>query len=455
MTLLQFWQQQLTIHRAAQTAAQQDLAAAQAVVQDATKRLADDQKKLAQASTDIAATRAQLAATANPADGAALLSTLTGFIISQRARQGVVLDDEDEIAAAQAAVTSAGATLARATARIAATQATVSTVTADHTRREAYKSAIAAPALNTVKADATAVLASAVMKRATARIGKNFPAEILTIADKRRATRVKRLKSLQANVDAAQDALGARGAADNGLAGATAPKAIAFQRAERAVANYVATAVARLAAARAVLGKLEAIEVDTKGTVPDVLTAAEKAQLTAEKEAGKAAEPAAEVVDAALNGVFAAQDALAVQILTSIETDVDALSTDPKVAAERAAIDTASTAFKNALATFTAANKSALDQWEVAIPDAAWSVLLDYETATAALTELAAIDPAALTTAMDNAQSDYATARGAAEVAQRRADCLGDVIALRQDALDAAQKVITARLPSAIRGDSY
>jgi hypothetical protein len=204
-----------------------------------------------------------------------------------------------------------------------------------------------------------------------------------------------------------------------------------------------------------VLGRLEAIEVDTTGTVPDVLTAAEKAQLAAQKTAGAAAEPTAETLDGDLNGVLTAQDALATQILTSIVADVDALATDPNVAAKRAAVATAVTTFKTALTAFAAANKSDLDQWEATIPDPAWGALLDYLGAKAALTELAGVDPAALATAMDTAENDAAAARAAAAVAQRRADYLGDAIALRQQIVDAARAALAARLLSAIRGDSY
>jgi len=82
-------------------------------------------------------------------------------------------------------------------------------------------------------------------------------------------------------------------------------------------------------------------------------------------------------------------------------------------------------------------------------------VLFDYEDAMATLNELAATDPAALSAAMDGAESAYVTALGAAAIAQRRLDRLADAIAFRQERLDAAQGAISARLLSAIRGDSY
>ena len=82
-------------------------------------------------------------------------------------------------------------------------------------------------------------------------------------------------------------------------------------------------------------------------------------------------------------------------------------------------------------------------------------MLLDYQEAMATLNELSTSDPAALSTAMDTAETDYVTALGAAAIAQRRIDYLGDAIALRQERLDSAQAAIAGRLFSAIRGDSY
>jgi len=56
---------------------------------------------------------------------------------------------------------------------------------------------------------------------------------------------------------------------------------------------------------------------------------------------------------------------------------------------------------------------------------------------------------------MDNAENDYATALQTAAVAERKVAMLAGEIARRQGRLDAAQGAIGARLPSAIRGDSY
>jgi len=455
LTTLQFWQQQLSIYQAEQAAAQSDLAAAQAQQKAANAQLAADLKSLDQITSSIAAMRAQLAVTTIPADANALVTQITAQIIQQRGLQGAVLDDQDAFDDASASVDAASATLARANARVTSVQATIAQVAIEDAQRQTLRQAVAAAPLSTLKADATSFLGSATVTHATTRLGKDFPTAILTIAGKRHDTRVNRLASLQTVLNDAQDALGTELATDGGTQGAATQKQIAFQRAQSVLAQYTATAASRFARAQAVLQMLEAIELATPGTVADVLSDAEKAQLTALSAAGAAAEPTAENIDTDLNAVFTAQDTLDAQILTQISANVDQLSTDPTVAAKRAAIATAWTTYKTAVATFAAANKGDLDQWEAVIPDSAWKVLLDYEEGMAALNDLSTTDPSALATAMDTAEGDYTTALAAAGLAQRRADFLGDAIALRQERLAAAQAAIANRLPSAIRGDSY
>lgn len=453
--LLVFWQQQLAIYQAEQKAAQDDLAKAQASLQTANAQLATDQKAFDKAGSDISAARAKLAVTTVPADANALITQITQMIIAQRGLQGAVLDDQDQLADLQASLDSAAATLARASARVANAQVSIATAQAEASRRDMYRAAVAASPLATLKADSAAFLASATVTHATTRVGKNFPDKLLAIAGKRHDTRVNHLKSLRTDLANSSDALATEQATDSGLAGAAAQKQTAFQRAQDTLANYVATAANSYTKAKAVMAALEAIELDASGTVPDVLTAAEKAQLTALTTAGATAEGTAETLDADLNGVFTAEGALQSQILASIAANVDALATDPNIAAKRTAIETARTTFKNALSTFAAADKKDLDQWEAVVPEAAWRVLLDYQQAMSTLNELSTTDPAALATAMDTTATDYVTALGAAAIAQRRLDYLGDAIALRQERLDSAQAALAGRLFSAIRGDSY
>ena len=456
-TLLQFWQQQLSIYRAEAQAAQLALADAQAGLAKAKNQLdgpTGDVKALAKATADIAATRAALA-TAEPADAEALLKQLVTQMITQRAQQGAVIDDQDDIAAQQSAADAASALVTRANARVTSISAKVNALKADDETRAALKGALGKAPLQTLKADATSLSGSPTPVNAKKRIDKNFPAEIVAIATKRHDTRIGCLSSLKTDAENAADAVGTGYATDGGLRGKAVQKKIAFERAQGALAGYVSTAATRFAQAKTALLALEAIELAPAGSVPDVLTAAEQAQVHGGdlKTKGAAAEPKAEDLDTDLNAVFAAQSALSAQLLTSIETDVDAISTDPQIATKRAAVTAARKKFSDDLAAFAA--KGDLDRWEAAIPDTAWNVLLQYLEAVAAVNELKTTDPSALATAMDTAENDYTQALGLAEAADRRVDFLNDAVAFQQSLLTSARSTLTARLPSAVRGDSY
>jgi hypothetical protein len=465
---LVFWKGQLEVYKNEQTAAQNDLAARQTELQDPADpkkgylvKLAADTKALGQLASDIAAMRAQLATTTIPADANTLVKEIADKIIEQRGLQGTVLDDQDAIDSAQAAIKAATATLTRATARVASVQATIAKVTTNDNLRQALKDAIAKPPLSTLKDDATKLKDGDTVKKATTRLGKNFPQELITIAGKRHDTRIKSLSRLETAINNAQDALGTGLAADAGKQGVVGQTRTAFQRAQSALSRYVNTALDRFNKAQTVMQMLAAI----KDTDPDILTKAEKDQRDALASAGKAAEGKAEPIDTALNAVLTAQDDLDAQILTQINADVDTLSTDPTIVARRTAITTALKTYNDAITAFAAAppppppppppNKKDLDQWEGVIPDDAWKVLLDFQEGMAALKELSDTDPTKLATDVDTAEDKYTKALADAEKAQRRADYYGDAIALRQGLRDSAQAAITKRLLSAIRGDTY
>ncbi len=455
LTTLQFWQQQYLIHQAGQTAGQKDLGTAQALQKTATTQLAANLKALDLGDANIKAQRAQLAVITVPADASALIVKITTAVIQQRGLQGRVLDDQAALADATAQADATVATLARASARLAMVGAAIARAGVDAQQRAALKSAIAAPPLASIKADATALRAGTTASHAATRIGKNFPTALLTIAGKRRDTRSGRLVDLQTGLALALDAQANGQASDAGLAGAVSQKALVLQQAQAALAETVAVSLTRYASAKSVLQKLEAIELDATGATPDVLSAAEKSQLAALGALGAAAEPGAETLDADLQAVFDAQDALDAQILSQIGSNVDLLATDATVAAKRAAISAAQSAFDGALASFAAANKADLDQWQAVVPDPAWQFLLAYLDGLAALNQLAVLDLPALATVMDNAETDYTSALAVAEQALRRADARTDAITLSQARLAAAQAALSSRAPSAIRGDTY
>lgn len=565
LTTLQFWQQQLALCQQIQAAAQNNLTAAQWAQQAANKQLAVDLNALDKVIADIAKKQAQLAATTVPADAAALLAEITAKIIQQRGFQGKVLDDRDELDAAQISQDAANATLARIQAKLSNIQAKIDQAKIDAAQRETLKKAVTTAPLSTLKTDAAA-FGNAVAANALKGLKQNFPQDIIDIAGQRYQQRTLRLSNLQAALDDAQTHLGDELGTNGGVQGVASQKLAEFQRAQDEFARYVATAANRYDKARAVMQALEAIALNpapgiltqaeydqlvldanakpgaaaigkadpldqtvldaVKTAVDDQATAAQKAalQLVAEQDlaakvlaaaqaADKAAAPDATPTDVAdaqdtanavvaaqaaaalaaknkgdadkaaaksaaaakvamdtaapkartvgvcLDVVFQAQDGLDTQILAQIKADVDLLDSDPAIAAKRAAITLAIASYKAAIASFSAAasdNKGDLDNWQAIIPDAAWKVLLDYEEGLAALNELGTlVDPAKLIADMDAAEDDYTAALDVAEKAQRRIDGFNDAIGLRGLRLASAQAAITARLPSAIRGDSY
>lgn len=209
------------------------------------------------------------------------------------------------------------------------------------------------------------------------------------------------------------------------------------------------------AAATAAFNAKDAADQAASDRAADDLTATASAGAAKAAIAAAVAAPKAMSIGLGLDAVFQALDDLDAQLLVQIKTDVDLLNSDATVAAKRIAITTALAAYNGAITAFAAAGKSDLDNWEAIIPDPAWKVLLDYLDGRAALEELQQTDTAALATAMENAENAYTAALADAEKAQRRVDALGDAIGLRGQRLASAQAAISARLPSAIRGDTY
>ena len=212
-------------------------------------------------------------------------------------------------------------------------------------------------------------------------------------------------------------------------------------------------AAAQTAAGAAFDAQTAAGQAATDKTQADGNATGSAAAASAAIEAAAAA-PKAVSVGISLDAVHQALDDLDAQILLQINADVDQVNSDATLTAKRAAVATALATYKGAVTAF-AAGKAGLDQWEAIIPDPAWKVLLDYEEGLAALEELQQTDPAALAQAMDDAENAYTAALADAEKAQRRLDALSDAIGLGDKRLASAQAAISARLPSAIRGDTY
>src|SRR5689334_18023422 len=118
-TLMQFWQQEKDTHKAAQTAAQSDLSTAQQSLVDVKAQLQKDAGDLDKLNSAIAVNRAKLATSSVPSEVTALTATIRDQFIDQHRLQGAILDDQDDLAWAQAEVGRATAAVARASAKLA------------------------------------------------------------------------------------------------------------------------------------------------------------------------------------------------------------------------------------------------------------------------------------------------------------------------------------------------
>jgi hypothetical protein len=429
------------------------LSAAQAALLGAKAALDADVDALKTLVAAIAANRAKLATTSVPSQVTALNNQIRDQLITQRAQQGLVLDDQEAVAAAQSDVNAAGAVVKRATARLAESAAGLTAAKDANKQRQLLRSQLAAPPFTTMQADATAALAGTAGTDAKADVDANFPAALQKIAQKRYATRSDRAAQLRQAVADAETALGTTLASSNGLAGTAARKAVDFNRADQALRDYATTAKQRYDRAIGVLGGLQAMKNLTKK--PDLLSDQEKLDV-AENAARTTAETQAEPIDDARKDVDKARQVLDAQIVTQIGADVDKLATDPTVKAKRDAIAAKAAALKTAQdALTTSGDKKVLDEWEIVVQDPAWSALIDYIDATTALTNLKTTVPATLITTLDTAENAYATALAAAAKAQRQIDALTAVLAQRVERADAASAALPGRLLSAVRGDSF
>jgi len=453
ITLVQFWQQKSDSDEAIQTAAQNDLSAAQPALTAAKATLDADVDALKKLVADIAANRAKLATTPPPSQVTALNNAIRDQLITQRAAQGAVLDDQEAVAAAQSDVNAAAAALKHATARTAESAAGLAAAKDANKQRQLLKAQLAIPPLVTMQADAGSALTGQPFKDAGADIDASFPPKLKEIAKSRHATRTARLAQLRKAVADGETALGATLAASNGFAGVAAQKAVDLKQAEQALRDYATTAKQRFDRAIGVLADLQAMKTGAKK--PDLLTDQEKLDVAASTARDKAKDNTAPI-EGARQDVDKARDELDSQIVKQIGVDVDKLATDATVKAKRDAIGTKAAALKAAQDKLvTNGDKKLLDEWEVIVQDPAWSALIGYLDATATLIDLKATVPANLVTALDTAEDAYATALTAAAKAQRQIDALTDVLSQRVERVDAASAALQGRLLSAVRGDSF
>lgn len=443
--LLTFATAELATAKQRKEFAQEDLATAQAALAAAKGAHALAGTALADNERLARKIRQQLAQIPMPADGGALLAELETAIIAAREAQADVLDAEAHIDAEQAKLDRAGAGAAIAAAASGRFEAEVTATKRAHDERERWRTAVAGPLATLPDAAGDAIATpphNAAWLAAKAKVEAAVPAALLTRARARAQRELDRLASARSIADARKDAIATELAASGGLAGATAEKKLAFERAEAALRAFAAGGEQELLQARALLDKVAAAP---------ALTAAVKARIAAlEADAVPVI-----TVEQDRDTAQAAVDTKQAQLDARIETVRDAggdVATDAQIATLTGELTTLTTALVAKQDAYDAV-KSKIDLWEAAVPESAFADLLDLDEAKRALDRLAAADPAALQADFDSAESDYASALADAAAAGRKLQSLEAGSAIESRRVDVLVNARRSRLIVELRGD--
>ncbi len=443
-TMLQFANQEKSAYQSEQTKAQAALAAAQQVLAQAQADLATLSADFAKLQDQVASIHKQLAVTPMPADAAALAQQLETTIIALRAKQAQLLDGDDAVDEAQSEAENAQADFDHVNAALAKATSDQANAQADDATRTAWKQAVAAAPLNTLKADAAAALAASPFTDAKTRIEGDIPSALITRARERGTLAVDRLMAFQTAATFAEDELSTDLDTNAGLGGKTQKRRVEFKRAQAAFGDYVQRAAERYDRALAVLAGVVSAPPLTqpeKDRITDVTIVAKGTAAATNEKARDDAEAAK-------------QAALDDATLVALEADPDAdVSGDPNVSAAATALQTSQTALTAAQNAYTAQNRKDLDTWEAAVPDSSWNLLAQFEEAKLVLTSLSTVDPTALATAMKTAESAYAGALFTEAQGARTTWFLTESAKRRADRLATATKSGKAHVFGALRGD--
>jgi hypothetical protein len=452
-TLIEVLTKEFDACTSALAAAQSDMTAAQAKLSTAKVKLDADAVTLKELTSDITSNRGKLTSASIPSEVAALNAKIRDQLIEQRRLQGVILDDQEAVALAQAEVDANTKTMNRMKRGVASAKTVLDSSVKSGKDRDKLKKSASEPPFKTLKADAAAFASGPTAADAQAVINANIPVELQALLVERHATRVTRDVTIKSSLAEAESAQAAALGATLGVGGEVVEKEIDFARVDRQLREYVETAKRRFDHAVSLLSDLQKIKNDPK--LPNILTAAEKADVKVTAERAAAAKKA-EDVDDKLNSLINAEKTLDAGVLTRIEANVDTLSTDSTLKALRNAVVNAQKDFTTSRsALVTSGDKKLLDEWEIIVQDTVWQKFLEYADAQATLAELQSTDPANLVSDLDAAEDAYAAAIVKAGKAQRRVDAYSDVVQLRAKRAEVSAAALPARLFSAVRGDSY
>jgi len=443
--IVMFRQDKLAEAQAAQTAARDDLTAAQDGLTAKRADLAAGTADLAEAEATVADVRRRLGETPMPADADALSEELEEAIADLRSKQAALIDAEEAAGAAEHELQSAKEALDRSGAAATAAQAAAAEAEARDAEHEAWKDALGEEPLSTLKADATAALASDEYDAAKDRVEADLPAALRNRAIARGNRAAARVAAAQAAATSAEEILG-DALADAGTSGTTEQARLRYLRAEAALREYVTRATTRYGRA---LALLEAVVGAPPPTQPELDRINDPEIVDTDATDAEGAR------DTALAAVESGQAAVEDARLAALREDVDANpETHADVVAAKAALTQPNQTLQQAQTAYTPALRANIERWAATVPDVTWRELDAFREATTILTALGALDPSDLVDELADAETEYAEALADEDKSSRTRAAIQEHLAERAAKAAGALRTAPIRAFSALRGDS-
>lgn len=423
---------------------------------DAQKELADAQKDqnaavkaLGDLELEMSSLREQLKGITVPADAQPLIDQLIADLIKLPSTRKGAADAESKVFLKQHGIDRVQARLSACMAIQASADAAMKAADDGEKARQDLRDAITKAPLATLKATATATIASAVFTDARNRLrGGHIPNTLFDRAMHRGDEASATTDAAGVNAQWAEDVFNEDVDTTQGLDGAVVKARAAFQRSQDAFRTYVVTAKDRYDHAVAVLKPMK----DAPLPSATELAAINDATKQTDRDAALQKEEALADAQAAYDSAQASVDKATWEALRQnpdADPATDAGVTNA-VAFRDGAIATALTQARNDFQN----QQPILDSWQAAVPDATWRLVSDFYSAQSTLSELANLDPAALRSQMDNDETPYATALSNQAENERAMYILADVVRDQADRRDNASRSAAATAASAVRGSS-
>ena len=399
-----------------------------------------------------------------PADVEDLAAQLRAKQISLRKVRAELLKVNREIASQNALQTSAQKQLKALSRSLTDAENALAVAELDESRHLSWRDSVSAGTITDLAAKAQEMLdavgGSAVVEDEDAAVtairaaklrtddsGADIPEILRTRARERAAAVNTSSNAYAALLQHVEDKRYQLADANEGISGASAKLAYAFQVAEQAFGNIVSKSQSRYDEAVSLINSIvnsTALTQAEQDRIADVALAVDDAALVNEKTRDEKA--------AAL---LTAQIALKQGIVDLLYDDIDE---DPDTAtaldALRSAVDTAQGELDTADSALTQDMVDRLDAWEVSVPDHIWANLVAYDRANVLLSDIVNADTSALDTALANAEATLAQARVDEDKALRLHDYLEDTATLQASGLEYARTSRHEQMLSAVRGDN-